>query len=129
MEGMESPILSAIATLITLITTYVAKFKKYVSMVTKVHLHVYGDEDKKGSATRLRELEATVDNLKTKIEHAIGQNPLEGLDAEAVLQIQATVKDALKPIWLDLERKVNKEILDLQIKHIMEAIARIGGEH
>jgi len=108
--------MSALAALGTAIAGYYKVLKKRLDKVDKMHSHMYGDEEKKGSVTRLRELEETVEDLEGS-----------DLDINAIiLQQQKAIKEALKPIYLQLEKKADQQLFDVQLQHIMEAIERIG---
>lgn len=119
MDNYETPLLSALAALVTLVTSYYTKMKKYFVKTIKMYLYIYGDEEKKGAVRRLREAEAAILSLQAHDRQELDIN-------EIILEQQKLIKEALKPIYIQLEKKADKELFEVQLAHILEAIERIG---
>ncbi len=123
MDELQGPITSALAALITILTTYYAKLKKSFQRIDGVYSYLYGDHEKKGAITRLRELEGKVKDLE-------GVPAREAIDLNVItIKQQEAIKEALKPIFNIIEKKADKELVNIQLSHVMEAIERIGRGH
>lgn len=116
MEELQTPLMTALAALATFLTTYHTKIKKHIKRSDKDHEYLHGDADKKGLIRRLREVEAAVDDLDT-----------DDLDLNTIiLAQQAAIKEALIPVYKQLDKKADQELFKIQVEHLMEAIERIG---
>lgn len=119
MDGIQTPLLSALAALLTCLVGFQAKIKKHIKKTEKIHDYLYGDEDKKGAITRLRELEILVKGMADKDPGDLDLSTI-------ILAQQKAIKEALIPIYKQLDKKADQELFNIQIEHLMEAIERIG---
>ena len=91
--------------------------------LSKLEKYFSGDMEYEGILKRLKALETSAGN-KDLHEHK-----LLALQATLVAKIQQEVKDAIEPVYDALDKKADKELLELKIAHIMDAIERIGFDH
>lgn len=151
---LPQELISAIIALLTSSVSYYFATKKKVDAVVK---HVNGDEASKGLLSRTWKVEQTVINVDDRVakleKYFAGDVEHEGLLKRVkLLENSSTTKDtqehkllalqsaiierlhqdvikATEPLYEALDKKADKELLELKIAHIMDAIERIGFDH
>jgi len=151
---LPQELISAIIALLTSSVSYYIATKKKVDAVVR---HVNGDEASKGLLSRTYRVEQTLLTTEDRIakleKYFSGDLETEGLlkrvkllegnsatketqehkllalQAAIVAKIHQDLKDATEPLYDVLEKKADKELLELKIAHIMDAIERIGFDH
>ena len=94
--------------------------------------HLNGDEEKDGLIRRMNTVQAELkgySDLVKRVDAAEGKvdNTVENL-TEVQLRLQENITTAMQPLWKVLEKKADKELLQVQVKHLMDAITRIGSK-
>jgi DNA repair ATPase RecN len=105
----------------------------------KVHNHdeyLNGNGVYDGAMKRLKELEdhleeclaraATVTAFGKTLDSI--QRQLDDLKRTSTKDTQELIKEALKPLWAVMEKKIGKDLADIQFKHMMSEIEKIGRE-
>ena len=53
---------------------------------------------------------------------------LEEFKRTNIKDTQEAIEKALKPLWTVMEKKIDKDLADVQFKHILDAIQNLGRE-
>ena len=108
------------------------EFEKLQILLKGVERHLNGDEEKDGLIRRMNTVQAELkgySDLVKRVDAAEGKvdNTVENL-TEVQLRLQENITTAMQPLWKVLEKKADKELLQVQVKHLMDAITRIGSK-
>jgi len=128
MDDLTDPATSAIVALATMIATYYGKLKKNFDKVEKTTKVVFGDltEDKPGLVNSMKDLKEEVRGLTRVHDRMI--ETLEDLAKalpEQQKNFEVAMKEALRPLWKAVDKKVDKELMNTQMSHILADIERL----
>jgi len=109
-------------------------YDEVLGVLRAIEKHVNGDEEKDGLVRRVNamsNLATETNSLHTQIEAVQSQAnatemDLTALQRDVIKEQQAVIVAALAPVWKVLEKKADKELLEVQVKHLMDAITRLG---
>jgi hypothetical protein len=97
--------------------------------VTCHEKHFNGEGAYDGVLKRLKELEEQVEDFTEQDSSATKvQAALDEYKRENIKETQEAIEKALKPLWTVMEKKIDKDLADVQFRHIMDAIQNLGRE-
>jgi len=127
-DDLTDPATSAMVAVATMIATYYGKLKKKFDRIDQLNKVVLGDlaDDKPGLVNSVKELKEEVRDL-TKVHEKMIET-LEDLAKalpEQQKSFESAIKEALRPLWKSVDKKVDKELMNSQLSHILADIERL----
>ena len=100
----------------------------------KIEEHLYGDAVKDGVLKRVQKLEETCVDTKEFTERVRAvekqsedcEKELTDFQKNYITQQQEAITKALAPLWKRLEKKADKEMLEVQVAHLLERLTALG---
>jgi hypothetical protein len=91
--------------------------------------HLNGEGAYDGVLKRLKVIEDQLEDL-TEHESAAAKvhADLEEFKRTNIKDTQEAIEKALKPLWTVMEKKIDKDLADVQFKHILDVIQNLGRE-
>jgi chaperonin GroEL (HSP60 family) len=112
----------------------IEEFEKLTKKVGEHDEYLNGSGVYDGAMKRLKELEdhleeclaraATVEAFGKTLDSI--QRQLDEIKRTSTKDTQDLIKEALKPIWTVMEKKIGKDLADIQFKHMMTELEKIG---